>query len=291
MLTSLLYVNNVADAISVHSTVKEQSFPNLKTENLTTEQSEELIAELTVESEDMRSKFATLVSIMNKSLQKNKVSVSELTVTFINLDLDELVEILEDVTDMNKAILKASDFWSFFDYEIVKCIINTHCRDDADLQQEVKSYESDFKIYCEKRLCEVPVDSFNASIPSKTSNLHLKIDETFKIKLCKIKKIEAKLSNLLGKRLYLLKVEDGCIELVFSYLGKIKLTLPLNSQQEEELSKMRVLRLYDDNCEYYPAPTLVRSPSPSSQQSQLPSTKELSSKPTTGDSDVPPSST
>ena len=93
---------------------------------MTTEQREELIAELTIESEDMRSKFATLVSLMNKSLQNNKVSVSELTVTFKNLDLDELVKILEDETDMNKAMLKASDFWSFFDYEIVKSIISTH---------------------------------------------------------------------------------------------------------------------------------------------------------------------
>ena len=235
----------------------------------------------------MRSKFATLVSLTNKSLQNNKVSVSELTVTFKNIDLEELVKILEDETDMNKAMLKASDFWSFFDYEIVKSIISSHC---ADLQQKMESYESDFKTYCERRLCEVPEDSLKANIPSKTSNLHVKIDENFKIKLCKIKRIEARLSHLLDKRLYILKVEDGCIELVFDYFGRIKLTLPLNSQQEEELSGMGVLRLYDDNQEYYRAPTQVRSSSPSSQQSQLPSTKQLSSNTlTTGGSDVPPS--
>ena len=282
-------INNVADS-SVHSTVKEQRFPYLKAENLTTEQREELIAELKVESEDMRLKFATLVSLMNKSLQNNKVSVSELTVTFQTIDLDELVEILEDETDMNKAMLKACDFWSFFDYEIVKNIISTHCRDDADLQQEVESYESDFKTYCERRLCEVPMDSLKADIPSKTSNLHVKIDENFKIKLCRIKIIETRLSRLLDKRLYLLKVEDGCIELVFNYLGRIKLSLPLNSQEEEELSEMGVLRLYDDNYEYYRAPTQVRSPSPSSQQLQLPLANQLSSNTlTTGGSDVPPS--
>ena len=280
-----IIVNN-----SVHSTVKEQSFPNLKTENLTEEQREELIAKLTVESEDMRSKFATLVSLMNTSLQDNEISVSKLTVTFKNLDLDEVVKILDDETDMNKAILKASDFWSFFDYEIVKSIINTHCRDDADLQQEVKLYESDFKTYCQRRLCEVPVKSLKTDIPSKTSNLYLKIDETFEIKFFKTKKIEARLSNLLGKCLYLQKVKEGCIELVFSYLGKINLALPLNSQQEEELSEMRVLRLYDDNYEYYCAPTQVRLPLPLSQQSQLPSTNQFPSNTlTTGDSDVPPS--
>ena len=235
----------------------------------------------------MRSKFATLVSLMNKSLQNNKVSVSELTVTFKNIDLDELVEILEDETDMNKAILKASDFWSFFDYEIVKSIISSHC---ADFQQKMESYESDFTIYCERRLCEVPMDILKADVPSKTSNLHVKIDEDFKIKLCKMKRIENRLSHLLDKRLYLLKVEDGCIELVFNYFGRIKLSLPLNSQQEEELSEMGVLRLYDDNHEYYHAPTQVRSPSQSLQQSQLPSANQLSSNTlSTGGSDVPPS--
>ena len=151
-------------------------------------------------------------------------------------------------------------------------------------------YESDFKTYCERRLCEVPVDSLKADVPSKTSNLHVKIDEDFKIKLCKIKRIETRLSRLLDKRLYLLKVKDGCIELVFNYLGRIKLSLPLNSQEEEELSEMKVLRLYDDNHEYYRAPTQVRSPSPSSQQSQLPSANQLPSNTlATGSSNVPPS--
>ena len=282
----ILYTNNLADDISVQLTV--QRFPYLKAENLTKEEREELKAKLTVESKDMRSKFATLVGLMNKSLQNNKVSVSELTLTFINLDLDDLVEKLHDETDMNKAISKASRFWSFFDYEIVKTIINTHC---AHLQQKMESYESDFKTYCERRLCKVPMDSLKADIPSKTSNiLHVKIDETFKIKLCKIKEIEARLSCLLDKRLYLLEVEYGCIELIFTYLGKIKLTLPLNSQEEEELSEMGVLRLYDDNHEYYLAPIQVRSPSPSSQQSQLPSANQLSSNTlTTRGSDVPPS--
>ena len=267
--------------------MSKQKFPYLKAETLTTEQREELIGELTVENEDMRSKFATLVGLMNSSLQDNEISVSKLKVTFKNLELDELVKMLHDESDMNEAIFKASDFWSFFDYETVKNIINTHCSDDADLQQRVESYESDFKIYCQRRLCEVPVKCLKAGVLSKTSNLRVKIDEDFKIKLSKVKRIEARLSHLLGKRLCLMKVEDGCIKLVFNYFGRIKVTLPLNSQQEEELSEMRVLRLYDDNYEYYRAPTQVSSPSPLSQQAQLPSTNEfLSNTPTSGDSDI-----
>ena len=63
MLIILLYTNNLADDISVHLTVKEQRFPYLKVENLTKEEEEELEAKLTVESKDMRSKFATLVGL------------------------------------------------------------------------------------------------------------------------------------------------------------------------------------------------------------------------------------
>ena len=275
--------------------MSEQRFPYLKAETLTTEQREELIGKLTVESEDMRSKFAILVGLMNSSLQDNKISVSKLKVTFKYLELNELVEVLHDETDMNEAIFKAGDFLSFFDYETVKAIIKTHC---ADLQQKMESYESDFEIYCRRRLCEVPVDCLKAGVLSKTSNLYVKIDKNFKIKLSEVKRIEIRLSYLLGKFLNLLKVEKGCIKLVFNYLGRIKVTLPLNSQQEEELSEMRVLRLYDDNYEYYRAPTQVSSPSPLSQQAQqaqqaqaqLPSMNEFpSNTPTTGDSDVPPS--
>ena len=281
-----MYTNNVANV----SSTEEQKFPYLKAENLTKEDREELIGRLTRESEDMRSKFATLVSLMNKSLQDNKVSVSELKVTFKYLDLDKLAKKLHDKTDMNKAIIKARKFCSFYDYEIVKNIIDTHCRDDAHLQQKVNLYESDFKAYCERRLFEVPVGSLNAGIHSEEPKLHVKIDKNFKIKLSEMKRIQDRLSKLLGKRLYLLKVEDGCIELVFSYLGKMKLTLPLNSQQEEELSEMRVLRLYDDSYEYYRAPTQVRPPSPSSQQTQLLSKNELpSNTQPPGDSDVSPS--
>ena len=34
------------------------------------------------------------------------------------------------------------------------------------------------------------MDILKADVPSKTSNLHVKIDENFKIKLCKMKRIE-----------------------------------------------------------------------------------------------------
>ena len=122
---------------------------------------------------------------------------------------------LHDVTDLNEAFVKAKKVWSFFDFETVKKIIKSFFIDDFDLQVELRSYESYFKIYCQRRLCDVPIDFLlRDEVPTKITNVHVKVDETFNnIRLEKVKVIEQKLSHLLGTDLYLLDVKDGCKEL------------------------------------------------------------------------------
>ena len=222
---------------------------------------------LVFESDGIKTKFAVLVGRTSISLGRNNVSVGHLKLTFTSLGLDELVEKLHDESDLNEALMKASKYWSFFDYEIVTSIISTYC---VDLQQEVESYISSFKIYCQRRLCEVPIDNFETEIHKKTTKLYVKMDETFTISLNEVKRIEAKLSGLLDTDLYLLTMKEGCIELIFSCLRKINLLFPLNSQQEEDLLEMGVLRLYDDICEYYHAPSQEKSPPLSLPPSELP---------------------
>ena len=122
---------------------------------------------------------------------------------------------LHDMTDLNEAFVKAKKVWSFFDFETVKKIIKSFFIDDFDLQVELRSYESYFKIYCQRRLCDVPIDFLlRDEVPTKITNVHVKVDETFNnIRLEKVKVIEQKLSHLLGTDLYLLDVKDGCKEL------------------------------------------------------------------------------
>ena len=252
----------------------KERFPYLQITDLTEEQKDELIERLTSESDRIKTQFAVLVSKTSISLKNNDVSVGNLKLTLKSLGLDELVEKIYNESDLTEALITASDYWSFFDYETVTSIISSYC---TNLQQEAESYISSFKIYCQRRLCEVPIDNFKTEIHKKTTKLHVKMDETFTIPLNKVKKIERKLSSLLDTSLRLLKIEDGCIELIFSCLRKIHLLFPLNSQQEEDLLQMGVLRLYDDTCEYYHAPSQDKSPSLSLPPSQLPAVKQLSS--------------
>ena len=257
-----------------------QRFQYLSITNLTKEEKDELIDQLTIESDCIKKKFAGLVTSTNASLKKNDVSVGSLRLTLKNLGLDELVEKLHDESDLTEALIKASDYWSFFDYETLTSIISFYCKNDVDLQQEAESYISNFGKYCQRRLCEVPIDNFETEIRKKTIKLYVKMDETFTVPttpLNNVKKIARKLSSLLGTSLSLLKIEDGCIKLIFSCLRKINLLFPLNSQQEEDLLKMGVLKLYDDICEYYPAPSQEKPPSLSLPPSQLPAVKQPSS--------------
>ena len=261
-----------------------QRFPYLQTTDLTEEQKDELIMRLVNESDLIRTKFANLVTSTNKSLKNSNVEVRSLILTLKN-GLDKLVE---DESDLTEALIKLSDYWSFFDYEILTSIISSHCKNDVNMQQEAESYISKFKEYCQRRLCEVPIDNFNTEIHKKTTKLYVKMDETFTVPLNKVKMIERKLSSLLDTRLHLLNIEDGCIKLIFNCFHKINLLFPLNSQQEEDLLKMGVLRLCDDICiimhhpktnplSLPPSQLPAVSPSLSLPPSQLPSVEQLSS--------------
>ena len=247
----------------------ERRFPFLKAEYLTKERRERLAWRLIIESEEIRSRFSVIVNHTYLGLQSNKISVDELKKSLsYSLYQDELMKELHDVTDLNEAFVKAKKVWSFFDFETVKKIIKSFFIDDFDLQVELRSYESYFKIYCQRRLCDVPIDFLlRDEVPTKITNVHVKVDETFNnIQLEKVKVIEQKLSHLLGTDLYLLDVKDGCKELIFNCFCKINAKFPL---KEEDLLELGVLRLYDDTCEYFPASTQAPLRSPSSLPSPL----------------------
>ena len=150
-------------------------------------------------------------------------------------------ENLENVTDLSEALIKLSGYWSFFDFELLHALIKGFCSED--LQQEFNNYELDFKHYCERRLCEVPADSFNAEVSQK-KRLHVKLDEVFDVKMEDIKRLNRKLSDMLQTKVRLLDIEEGCIELIYITLHEINMTFHLTGKQNEELMQMGVLKIY-----------------------------------------------
>ena len=157
-------------------------------------------------------------------------------------------EELKGVTDLSDALLILSDHWSFFDFELLRALIKGFCNKNVELMLEFNEYESNFKLYCERRLCEVPADSFNAGVSQKKrSHLHVKLDEVFNVKTEDIKRLNRKLSDMLQTNVRLLKIEEGCIELIYITLHEFDKTFRLTGKQNEEceeLKQMGVLNIY-----------------------------------------------
>ena len=154
-------------------------------------------------------------------------------------------EELKDVTDLSDALFILSDHWSFFDFELLRALIKSFCSKDVELIQEFNEYESNFKHYCERRLCEVPANSFNAGVSrKKRSHLHVKLDEVFNVKIKDVKRLNRKLSDMLQTNVRLLEIEDGCIELIYITLHESDKTFRLTGKQNEELIQMGVLNIY-----------------------------------------------
>ena len=200
----------------------------------------------------MMNKFAILVTRTKTSLEEKGKTVTDLKVVFKHSSRNKLTRELYGVQDqdLNEAFLIISDYWSFFDHELLSCIINSYCK---DLQPELDNFESDFKVYCKRRLCEVPSNVFGGKKSDKGGSLCMKIDETFDdITGSHTKKLECRLSNLLETNLKLLDFDDGCIELIFCCMHEFDAIFPLSRKQENELSEMNILRLYSEDYTYFP---------------------------------------
>ena len=114
--------------------------------------------------------------------------------------------------------IRRGNYWSFFNYELLKTIIK--CFGGPQLRAELDEYISKFKVYCKRRVSEVPRDSLTGGHTHKQSGsiFKVKLDDIFDITLEKIKEIQDRLYLTLNKEpLLLANVEEGCIELTFRF--------------------------------------------------------------------------
>ncbi len=222
-------------------------FPYLLSDtlSLSKKERERLKARLEIESEKMKDRYAILVDRVRESLEKKHIACSDLSVLVRHSSKNILAHLTKEHTNMKDLFLELADYWTFFDYEFLRLIIGRHCQ---ELTPELTEYESSFKEYCKRRLCELPDDVF-ANTGDK-SNLYMKIDRNFTTSTLEdVKKLGCKLSLLLDTDLCLLKVEKGCIKLTFNSLCAI--SSPLTPEQIETLKELKVMHLYSDSMEYF----------------------------------------
>ncbi len=67
------------------------------------------------------------------------------------------------------------------------------------------------------------------------------------------------MEKILGTKLWILKIEEGCLLFTFHCLHEFDEFFPLNSEQEENMRQMGVTRIYREGEEYFPSPSTYPS--------------------------------
>ena len=233
----------------------KEKFPHLiKLEGMSDEEMDDLKDQLELDSEKMKKQFAILVGKTITSCKQSSVGVSNLRAVLKNYSSEKVLESLDSGTDAENMWEKIADYWSFFDYNILSIIIEGLCKDHADLLQDLDTYVSDFKEYCKRRLCEVPVNSFSEGIQDKAHNyLNFKFDPPGGF-FTSVKNIEwqnKSLSRILETKVRLCKLEDGCINFVYISLREFDDTFSLSDEQKQNLSTIGVLKMYSNTKVFY----------------------------------------
>ena len=205
---------------------------------------------LIADSEDIRSKFSSLLFRTAESLSNEKVSIRFLKILLKPYKISELDESDDEVS---KILLKAFDntYCSLFSFKIVKDIIN-HLG-TIDDKERLTEYEVSFKDYCKRRLCEVPTEVLNpgGTGEEKRTALYVKTDKIFDVPLEEICIIQSEISKILERPIHLKGMKEGCVKLIFYLLHELDEVFPLNEKQMNLLKGIGVLRVYDRHNEYF----------------------------------------
>ena len=197
----------------------------------------------------IKQEFAGLVDSTLQSLQQNNVTLEELKVAVKMYLPNKVHALFSSAKSLNDMFLEdLSDYWSFFDYELLAFIIKRRCK---ELQGDLDGYIAIFKEYCKRKYSEVPT-AFNSKARERYFKLTVKVYGEFDhITMEQVKEIECQLKKITGLDLSLSRIGDGCIELVFISLSGEDDMLPLSAQDKEKLSEMGVLKIYSANRVYY----------------------------------------
>jgi hypothetical protein len=150
----------------------------------------------------------------------------------------KLLKLFECEISIDDFFSKLYDHLSFFDYNFIELIIQRYCR---ELSGDLEDYAKDLKGYCKRRVVEVPADAFKEE-DADESSLFVKCDKSFEEVIFEdILDLESRLSALLGVDLFLLRVTDGCTQLVFEAMSPV---FPLTESQRDKLAEMGISRIY-----------------------------------------------
>ena len=209
-----------------------------------------MVTKLVNEYTTINMKFAVLVGDTLKSLEAQSVSLEKLKVVitaYLSGNKNLMLKLFEDVKSLDQLFMQG--YWSFFDYELIAVIIESHCK---ELKPDLAEYVSIFNEYCKRRCSELPTDFKSKIAGKKYYTLTVKLSkELDQMRMDDVKKLEHQLKEITGQDFVLSHFEDGCIELIFISLSEEGDIPAISDEHKKELFKMSVLKIYSANCVYY----------------------------------------
>ena len=188
-------------------------------------------------TEKVKTAFAGLVFELQKYLEQTS-SVQEvlhsLKLFFQDKAFAEQLNCHKTFMDIFNKIF---EYISFFDYEVIKFLIR-HLGLKT-IKKKLKKYERMFCKYSKRRIVECPDDTFG-EMNGNTKVLKIKTDKSIEeLTVEELKELQCKMSSVLGKKLlHLLRVEEGCVQLMFQLVEE---DLVITSEQQQALRNVGVL--------------------------------------------------
>jgi hypothetical protein len=192
-----------------------------------------LIAKLEGESKEISLKFASLVATTGLALERCHITAENLKLLLGSYSVKQIAESISSSDTVTEAMTKVSvgNYWSFFNYELLEMVIATYCK-STDVNEHLEAYKSDFRVYCTRRLFEIPAILFENSSDSMLK-FYIKTDNNFTVSVNDIKNIQLIVSKMLDVRpLYLINVQKGCVNLSFGCFKNFEELFPLERHEE-----------------------------------------------------------
>ena len=183
-------------------------FPYLDTTTLSVHERKDLIQTLSRDYKNILTKFATLQTSTCESLNERNISTEKvancaLTLALYKSDdvpqplLPEAQDRLEEAKSIERVfiLLRRHKLISYFDYEILKHIIETY--GSEDVKRRLMEYVDEFQAFCRRRVVEVPpVISECTSSTRKVFKVLITADMS--ATLADIEAAERKIADILG---------------------------------------------------------------------------------------------
>ena len=244
-------------------------FPTLAAKNLSESDRKLLSGEITMQFQQISTKYASLTSSIRASLKQQGITPAQLAEKLMDLEgflplrdregakhrlLEDRESELSEATSIEKIFRILKEYCSFYNHKIMEYIVEElGTKDD---KARLEKYREDFTEYCRRSVFECPFSS-GSEKSSHFVDLIMKVDSDTMIKPYTVKAVElfhtqvAKVLQVTKYTLHLWSVEQGCLKVTFHIPCFLKTVIfPLNADQRSRLKELGVAKLDCDGISH-----------------------------------------